>query len=69
VDVVVVGVVVVVVVAQEVFCVSPDLRMSELRKSQSVCMSTFLKDKQKIKNSIDSDAIQPQGKKFIPQTM
>jgi hypothetical protein len=33
-----VGVVVVgVVVAQEVFCVSPDLRMSELHKSGSVC--------------------------------
>jgi hypothetical protein len=33
-------VVVVVVVAQEVFYVSPDLRMSELRKSGSVC--TFI---------------------------
>jgi hypothetical protein len=36
VGVVVVGVVVVVVVAQEVFYASPDLRMSELRKSGSV---------------------------------
>jgi hypothetical protein len=35
---VVVGVVVVVVVAQEFFYVSPDLRMSELRKSGSVCI-------------------------------
>jgi hypothetical protein len=35
--VVVVGLVVVVVVAQEVFLVSPDLHMSELRKSGSVC--------------------------------
>jgi hypothetical protein len=31
-------VVVVVVVAQEVLYVSPDLRMSELRKSGSVCI-------------------------------
>jgi hypothetical protein len=38
VGVVVVGVVVVVVVAQEVFCVSPDLRMSDLRKTGSVCI-------------------------------
>jgi hypothetical protein len=37
VGVVVVGVVVVVVVAPEAFYVSPDLRMSELRKSGSVC--------------------------------
>jgi hypothetical protein len=37
VGVVVVGVVVVVVVAQEVFYISPDLRMSKLRKSGSVC--------------------------------
>jgi hypothetical protein len=37
VGVVVTGVVVVVVVAQEVFYVSPDLRMSELCKSGSVC--------------------------------
>jgi hypothetical protein len=37
VGVVVVGVVVVVVVAQEVFYIRPDLRMSELRKSGSVC--------------------------------
>jgi hypothetical protein len=37
VGVVVVGVVVVVIVAQEVFYISPDLRMSELRKSGSVC--------------------------------
>jgi hypothetical protein len=36
--VVVVGMVVVVVVAQEVFYLSLDLRMSELRKSGSVCM-------------------------------
>ena len=35
--VVVVGVALVVVVAQEVFYVSPDLRMSGLRKSGSVC--------------------------------
>jgi hypothetical protein len=35
VGVVVVGVV---VVAQEVFYVSPDLRMSELRKSGSICI-------------------------------
>ena len=35
--VMVVGVVVVVVVAQEDFYVSPDLCMSELRKSGSVC--------------------------------
>jgi effector-binding domain-containing protein len=41
VGVVVVGVVVVVVVAQEVFCVSPDLRMSELRKSGSVCIMYY----------------------------
>jgi hypothetical protein len=38
VGVVVVGVVVVGVVAQEVFYVSLDLRMSELRKSVSVCI-------------------------------
>jgi hypothetical protein len=38
VGVVVVWVVVVVVVAQEDFYVSPDLRMSELRKSGSVCI-------------------------------
>jgi hypothetical protein len=38
VGVVVVGVIVVVVVAQEVFYVSPDLRMSELCKSGSVCI-------------------------------
>jgi hypothetical protein len=38
VGVVVVGVVVVVVVAQEVFYVSPDILMSELRKSGSVCI-------------------------------
>jgi hypothetical protein len=31
-------VVIVVVVAQEVFYVSPDLRMSELRKPGSVCV-------------------------------
>jgi hypothetical protein len=41
VGVVVVGVVVVVVVAQEVFCISPDLRMSELRKLGSVCIYIF----------------------------
>jgi hypothetical protein len=41
VGVVVVGVVVVVVVAQEVFYVSPDLRMSELRKSGSVCIHNY----------------------------
>jgi hypothetical protein len=39
VGVVVVGVVVVVVVAQKVFYISPDLRMSELCKSGSVCIS------------------------------
>jgi hypothetical protein len=38
VGVVVVGVVVVVVVAQEVFYVRQDLRMLELRKSGSVCI-------------------------------
>jgi hypothetical protein len=38
VGVVVVGVVVVAVVAQEVFYISPDLRMSELRKLGSVCI-------------------------------
>jgi hypothetical protein len=38
VGVVVLGVVVVVVVAQEVLYVSPDLRMSELSKSGSVCI-------------------------------
>ena len=46
--VVVVGVVVVVVVAQEVFCVSPDVRISELRKSGSVCTwSSEVKKKQR----------------------
>jgi hypothetical protein len=35
---VVVGVIVVVAVAQEIFYVSPDLRMSELRKSGSFCI-------------------------------
>jgi hypothetical protein len=39
VGVVMVRVVVVVVVAQEVFYISPDLRMSELRESRSVCSS------------------------------
>jgi hypothetical protein len=42
VGVVVVGVVVVVVVAQEGSYVSPDLRMSELRKSGSVYNSTIM---------------------------
>jgi hypothetical protein len=40
VDVVVVGVVVVAVVAKEVFYASPDLHMSELHKSGSVCIYT-----------------------------
>jgi hypothetical protein len=44
VGVVVVGVVVVVVVAQEVFYLSPDLRMSELRKSGSVCIPILVKN-------------------------
>jgi hypothetical protein len=37
--VVVVGVLVVVVVAQEDFYASPDIRMSELRKLGSVCIN------------------------------